>query len=151
MEKNILDDVFNTPDEQIETFMDVLKSNNVVADNRFSGTPDQIEAPELIDQTSGFIRIQHGYHGEDYVWHISAFHRQKQFKVSIERVCYAIAKVMNTVIPQTTEVKMWLPMKDWEIDEITFKAMGLKSAWNITAQNLNKLTAEVFVVLNTLV
>lgn len=154
MENNILDDIFNTPEEQVETFMEVIKP--LVTDpNSFSrvtdGKPDQIAAPSLVDQVSGWIRIQHGWHGEDYVWHISAHHPKKPFRVSTERVVYAIAKVMNDVIPQTTEVKIWLPMQDWEIQETTFKAVGLASVWSITDDILNKLNLKLFDVLGTLV
>ncbi|NDC22605.1 MAG: hypothetical protein EBZ49_00520 [Proteobacteria bacterium] len=154
MEKNILDDIFNTPEEQVETFMEVIKP--LVTDpNSFSrvtgGQPDQISAPSLVDQVSGWIRIQHGWHGEDYVWHISAHHTKKPFKVSIDRVVYAIAKVMNDVIPQTVEVKIWLPMQDWEIQEITFKAVDLASSWNVSEESINKLNLKLFEVLGTLV
>jgi hypothetical protein len=154
MEKNLLDDIFNTPEEQVETFMEAIKS--LVADpgdysRVVSGAVDQVSAPELVDQQSGYIRISHGHHGEDYVWHISAFHPKKPWRVSIDRVVYAIAKVMNGVIPQTIEVRIFLPMADWDLQEITFKAMGLSVAWNVNGTSIAKMNLKLFEVLNTLV
>jgi hypothetical protein len=149
----ILDDIFNAPEEQVETFMEAIKPS--VVSPEFSrmaqDRPDQISIPELAEQVSGLIRIQYGYHGEDFVWHICAPHPPRPFKVSDDRVIYAIAKTMNAVIPNTVEVKIWLPMSDWEVREFTFKAMNLKACWNISGKELEQLNIKLFEVLNTLV
>jgi len=150
---NRLEDIWNTPEEDVETFMEAIKP--IIGDspdyNRIvSGKPDEIQAPELTEQISGDIRIQHGWHGQDYVWHIAA-NPKKPFRVSDERVIYATAKIMNDTIPQDVRVNIWLPFQDWDIREFTFKAFGLEEKWSITEKALEKLVANLFEALNTLV
>lgn len=154
--EDILKQVFGQPDSQIQTFMDVIKPN--VTDPNDSevsrivrGTPDQIAAPELAEQRSGFIRIQHGWHDQDYVWHVSPWHERKPWKVALERVVYACAQVMNSVIPKSTDVRIWYPHNDWQIPEITFKAIALRAQWNVRDEHLQKMTDKLFEILNTLV
>lgn len=153
--KNILDDVFNTTEEDVETFVEaigpLIGESDDYSRRVASGKPEQVQAPQLVEQTSGFIRIQHGWDGSNYVWHISAWHHQRPFKASIERVMYAIAKIMNAVIPQSVEVKIWPPYQDWDIQEITFKAMDLDDHWSITKKSLDEMNLKLFEVLNTLV
>lgn len=151
--QNILDQVFSTPEEEVQTFMDVIKESVEEADAMrevVDGKKADIKAAELRTQQSGYIQITHGWHGEDYVWHICPFEKRKPWKASIERVCYATAQVMNEVIPQEIEVKMWLPYADWDIKEITFKAIGIAECWNVQEKDLRRMTLRLFEVLNTL-
>lgn len=153
MDKSILDDVFGKTEEEVETFMDAIKSQ-VTAPDKYSrmaeDRPDQVSAPELTDQISGDVRVQSGFHDMDYVWHISC-NPKKKWKGSIDRICYAIAKTLNDVIPQTVEVKIFLPYADWDLQEITFKAIGLRDCWSITDQVITDLNLKLLQVLNTLV
>jgi len=161
----LLDDVFGAPEEDVETFMDLLSSNEVVvnkgapsmesiARSAAEDRPDQISYPVLVEQLSGLIRIQHGTHGEDYVWHIAPYHPKKHvvnYKVSVQRVVYAIAKIMSEGLPSHIQAKIWLPYADWEIQEITFKAMGLNNEWSVNAKTIDAINLKIFETLNTLV
>jgi len=156
VDRNLLDDVFGKSEEQIETFVEAISDaitdpNKDDIDKIKSGEPDKISAPEFIDQTSGFIRVSHGWHDADYVWHIAPNHIKKPFKISAERVVYGIAKVMNEVIPQDCEVKIWLPYADWDIQEYTFKAMDLRSHWQVSEEAIGKMNLNLFELLNTMV
>lgn len=156
-EKNLLDDIFNTTDDEVETFMDAIAP--LVKDAQkddlgkiAKGEPEQISAPEsLIDQVTKFISIQHGWHDKAYVWHFAPSHPKKPFKYPLDRVVYGIAKAMNDVIPSNVEVKIWLPYADWDIQEITFKAMDLKDEWSVTDAIISKLTEGLFEILNQMV
>jgi len=157
-DEDILKRVFETPEKDVETFMEAMKPNDPnnsreerFHDPRIGGKPDQIKAPELSDQKSQLIRIQHGWHHEDYVWHICPWHHKKPWKVTLERVIYATAQVMNQTIPHNVEVKIWLPMRDWEIPEVTFKAIGLSHQWNVNDKAIGEMNLKLFEVLNTLV
>ena len=116
-----------------------------------SGKTDTVKAPVLIDQISGKIRIQHGSDSDDYVWHISTTDYRIKWKVSEERLIYALAKTMNEVIPPRIKVNIWRPMSDWDIQEYTFKAFDLQNEWSVTRKDIEKLTVKLFEVLNTLV
>ena len=157
-EHNILDDIFKTPEEDVETFMDVLKDKEVAVtktnewDRAVSGRPDErLKEPRLGTHISGHVKIECGWHGSDYVWHLCSVHPKKQFKVSMERVSYSIAKVMNSIIPSSITVNFFLPYADWDIQEYTFKAIDLEHEWSITDEALGKVRVELFEILNTLI
>lgn len=148
-DEDLLRNLFKKDEEEVETFMEVIKDR--VHDPRVGGDPDPISAPELTDQDSNFIRIQHGWHHNDYVWHIAPRSERRPWKVSLERVVYACAQVMHPVIPQNVEVRIFLPMKDWQIPEVTFKAIDLKLQWNVERRKLEKMLDQLFEVLNALI
>lgn len=163
--KSLLDDIFSAPEADVESFMDLLEANEVVV-NKGAATmesiarsaaedrPDQISYPELIEQTSRQIRIQHGIHGEDYVWHIAPHNPKRHvtnYKVTVERALYAIAKIMSEYLPAHIQAKIWLPYKDWDIQEITFKALGLNEEWSFDKKLIEKINLKLFETLNTLV
>jgi hypothetical protein len=155
---NILDDVFSTSEKDVGTFMDAIKEaiakdvDESDLERIKSGKPQGIKAPEnLTEQVSGFIRIFRGWHENDYVWHISPAHSKRSWRVSIERVIYAIAKTMNETIPSRVEVKIWKPYADWDIKDITFKAINVRSEWSLSDEDMNTITIRLFEILNTLV
>lgn len=157
--ENILEQVFATPEEEVQTFMDIIKESVSEHDDNASGkgleevingNVAQIGLADLLTQKSGWVQIGHGWHGDDYVWHICPSHPKKPWQVSTERVCYAVAQTMNKVVPQETEVKIWLPYAEWEIKEITFKAIDLKKCWNVDDKSIRQMTIKLFEVLNAL-
>ncbi len=147
---DILKKVFSTSEEDVETFMDVVKTDTDLS-SEYSGKANQITAPKLRDSLTKLIRIQHGWDGDDYVWHIAPAHHKRPFKVSIDRVVYTIARVMNETVPETVEVRIWLPSPDWDIPEITFKAFDLAMEWSISEKSLEKILDGLMDVLNELV
>lgn len=156
--EKLLDDIFETPEENIDLFVGVLKDKEMLVDpeddgvtRMTEGRPDQVAPPLLKDQIAGGVRIQHGWHGDDYVWHIGPNDARRSWKVSNDRVAYAIAKCMNEDIPESIEVKIWLPYLDWEIKEITFKAINLKDEWSISDSIIEQMTLRLFGVLNALI
>jgi hypothetical protein len=155
-EKNILDDVFSRSEEELETFMEAVKENIGQDDmgdfhSKFDDKEIGAETPDYITQESGNIRITHGWHGTDYVWHMSTKHPKIPFKVDAKTMLYTVAKTMNDTIPSSVEVKIWLPLADWDIQEYTFKAVDLKSSWQITQKAIEALNLKLFNVLNTMV
>lgn len=153
-DEDLLRDLFKKEEEEVETFMDAIKENvheDRVHDPRVNGAPDQISYPELVDQHSNFIRIQHGWHHEDYVWHIAPRSERRLWKVSLEKVIYACAQIMSPAIPPEVQVGIFLPNREWDIPEITFKAVGLKSQWNVQKKTVESLVDKLFETLNALV
>lgn len=160
IEKNLLDDIFSTPEEDVGYFMDRLAANEAFgnidaetqeafASSAASDMPDKISYPQLVEQKSGNIKIDHGPVDQDYVWHIG-HHPQRHYKVSVQRVVYAIAKIMNESLPAHVQAKIWKPYSDWEIKEITFKAISLNSEWYVDAKYIERINIKLFEVLNTL-
>jgi hypothetical protein len=157
--QNILDEVFGAQPEQIETFMDAIQEavqndlRGMAADDvdRIrGGQPDRIQVPEQVEQVLGFVRVARGWDGSDYVWHFAPARNQRPWKVEVGRVVYAVARVMNIYIPSSVEVKIWLPYQEWDIKEVTFKAMGLRSIWNVGQQDIDRMSVQCLEVLNTL-
>jgi hypothetical protein len=156
--KSVLDDVFKAPEENVETFYDALKGaiqegvQRSDVERITSGKPEAVkDSHSYVLQTSGFIQIDHGWHNEDYALHIRPITTRKPWRVTTNRVIYAIAKVVASTIPNHVEVKIWPPQPAWEINEITFKAIDLKSEWSVSTHDLEKMVAKMFEVLNTLV
>jgi hypothetical protein len=150
--------VWGQPDEvdegQLETFGDSSELGHIGMSeysDKFSGEPDQISIPELWDEIKGQILIRHGWHGSDYVWHICTTHHRLNFKISEENLLMLCAKTMSKFIPESVEVKIWLPLADWDIQEYTFKAMDLKSAWQVQEKHIAEINTKLFEVLNTAV
>lgn len=151
-ERSLLDIFFSEQEQNAETFADVLKREGILIDpeaqGRFSDDrPDQIKTPEFKDQMSGFVRINHGWHNEDYVFHIS-HHPKRPWRASTDAMIRLIAQTMNTVIPNNVQVKIWKPYGDWDIAEITFKAFSLREHWAITDKVMDDLVLELFELLN---
>jgi len=160
-EHNLLDDIFNTPEKDVETFMDImdgaiqesgseLRPEKTDISRIRKGKAEAVSAPRFVEQTSGWVTISHGWDGADYVWHIAPARTSKTWKVSLQRVLYAIIKTMNDTIPQSVKVDIFPPYSDWDIKEITFKAYGLDYTWQIGKKELNALNLKLFEVLNTL-
>lgn len=160
--RNILEDIFSTPEEGVEQFVDALDellsdralptSDESTLRQLVSGKPDKVQAPkDLTHQVSGFIRIFSGWHNDDYVWHMEPAAIKRPWKVSMNRVIYAAAKTFNEVIPKHVEVLIFEPPYDWEMKTLTFKALDLAHVWSISDSDLEKLTNELFGVLNPLV
>ena len=94
--------------------------------------------------------IEHGWHADDYVWHIEPAPK-RAFSVSMDRVLFAITRTFNTVIPSNIKVDVMLPFADWDRKIITFKAFALDQCWNVSESDINRLVVHVFKVLNTLI
>jgi hypothetical protein len=154
--RNLLDDLFSQDEREVETFVDVIKALDLVIDpdvvsQLASDRPEKIAIPEFADQTSGGVRINHGWHDQEYVWHISPAQMRRPWKVSTERVIRTIMVIMNPIIPNHIVVKVWPPKAEWEIPEVTFKAYELKGEWCITDRAIENLNIELFKTLNELI
>jgi len=157
--KNILDDVFKKPEPEVRYFSEVMRTpvssgakkvRKSWAAQAASGKTDSIKAAVFTRQISGGVAIDHGFDGSDYVWHIEPGPR-RQWKVTMDRVIYAIAKTMHGVIPDNVKVNIFKPYLDWEVKVVTFKAHGLGDCWNVTPKDITDLTLRLFEVLNPLV
>lgn len=159
-DKNILDDVFGAEEEDVSSFADAILGTKIEKGTALDGenasklqqaTPDQVQGPTLMFSRNGYIEIAHGWHGEDYVWHIKPWHPKKQYRVTMKRVLFAIAKAMNEKIPDHIVVDVFMPDQKWEIPEVTFKAKGLLNEWAIKNDDFPELNEKIFEVLNGLV
>lgn len=158
--KSPLDDLFETPDKDVDTFMDtlqdVLKDGNPRLEKGFvrklvSGEVDRVKAPKPLKPClSGFVRIFHGWHRNDYVWHIEHAAIRRPWKTPIDRVIYTIAKIMHANLPDV-EAKIWPPLPDWELKTVTFKALDLNSYWNFSESDIQKINEALLDSLNKLV
>ena len=116
------------------------------------GTVEKVHAlgSYLTTEVVGNVKAEHGWVGDDYVWHFTPNTRSGGWAVSVDRVITAIVHTMNLVIPQTVMVDIFKPMLDWEIKLITFKAKNLREVWNITKEDLESLLESIFGVLHGL-
>jgi hypothetical protein len=172
MSKNLLDDIFNAPEEDVKTFSDIVKekfpeeteldkreASNLASDQAdatklASGEPDKAKYDaDLVEQISGFISIKHGWHGDDYVWHFDAIHPKKPWAVREERILYAIAKTLREFIPQETRINLHPPLNYMEVtvSEYTAKVLDIRHAWNVRKEDFERATVRLFEVMNTLV
>jgi hypothetical protein len=159
---NVVKDILHTSEEDVDTFASVIEGTMDGSDNPViekdvirklvSGQPDRVTGPkDLTESVSGFIRIFHGWHDNHYVWHIEHAAIRRPWKVSSDRVLYAIAKVSSAHIPERIEVQMWNPSVDWELKTYTMKAMNLRSDWSFREESISDLNKHLFEALNTLV
>jgi hypothetical protein len=145
---NLLDEIFDAKEEDVETFADTIN----MGEHKFA-------AKEIarVKKTSEFrtsrqknVEITCGYHESDYVWHIKPWHPKKPWAVSIDRVVYAIAKILHSLIPHDIQIDTFLPESTWEIKEITIKAYGAMNHWSLREEDFQKVTGQMFEILNTL-
>lgn len=151
-----LESFFKASEDDVGTFVDVIKEeggDHLVAGSRkiAAGKPDQVRAPKRFRESlSGFIRIFHGWHDMDYVWHIEHAAIRRSWKVSTNRVIYIIAKIMHDSLPDI-EAKIWPPQLNWELKTITFKALNLKGEWSFSEDIIEKINRDLFDTLNKVV
>lgn len=161
MSKNLYADIFNAKEEDVKTFAEVMKLHNAEKpgtpgiskkgiDSVMSGKTARVAIPEFVKQESGMLMFEHGWMQEDYVWHIQP-RSGRPWKVSQERVLFAIMKTMDTVIPRTMRVNLYPPDEDWDIKAYTVKVLGLRAAWNVPDSDIHRLTEKLFNILNSLV
>lgn len=158
--KSVLDDVFARPEKEVKYFVGVmaapvedmtkLGAKGTDIERITSGQPEKVRAAVFAQQVSANVQIEHGWDGDDYVWHIEPAQRRK-WASSVDRAIYATAKVMSGVIPDTVKVNIHKPYLDWEIKVFTFKALGLKRCWNVSKADIDVMNLRLFKVLNTLV
>lgn len=146
--KLALEDIFKATEEDAQAFSELMQKSDY--DAMVDGKSLDVEPPKFIYQESPTVRIQHGYHGADYVWHISAHHPRRPWKVPLRRVIYAIAQTLNQYIPSSVSVDITPPAMDWEIKEVSVKAHKIRDCWNVRNEDLEKGTHDLFRVLGTL-
>jgi len=157
-----LENLFSPSQADVETFVDVL-TEKIGAEYEtrphegnllrkvVSGEPDRVFFPKMLsEQISGFVRIFHGWHDDDYVWHIEHASIKRPWKVSIERVVYMVAKTMHDNLPDV-EARIWLPQGDWELKSISFKALGVSGEWSFHEEDVARINAKLFEILQPLV
>lgn len=154
-----LESFFKTSDEDVGTFVDVLKQHmGDVKDNDLSfsrrlldGKPDKVSAPKRFQESlSGFVRIFHGWHNNDYVWHVEHAAIRRPWKVPLNRVIFIIAKTMHDALPDI-EATIWPPQANWELKTVTFKALNLSKEWSFSEDTIEKINARLFEALNKVV
>lgn len=159
-EPSPLDDIFGSPVDA-EEFADalysipdlILESNESIALVRklSKGEPDTVIAPKpLAQEVTSFIRIIHGWHNNDYVWHIEPASIRRPWRIPEDQVLYAIAKIMNSSLPEI-EAKLWLPEGSWELRTITFKAIDLSNNWAFDSYMITNINGKLFEALNKIV
>jgi len=161
MSKNLYADIFSAPEEDVRTFAEVMKLHNKekpkgisVSQSGFDevmrGKVERVSVPVFTKQESNTLSFEHGWSGEDYVWHMQP-RSGRGWKVTDERVIFAVMKTVDTVIPRTMHVNIYPPNLDWDIKAYTVKVLDLRVAWNVPEADLKRLTEKLFDVLSTLV
>jgi hypothetical protein len=154
-----LESFFKTTDEDVETFLDVLKGHMGTPGGQglditrklMAGKPDKVSAPNRLKSSlSGFVRLFHGWHNDDYVWHIEHASIRRPWKIPLDRVIYIIAKTMHSCLPDI-EVTIWPPQLDWELKTITFKALNLRQEWSFNEDIIEQINNRLFEALNKVV
>jgi hypothetical protein len=145
---DLIEEVLKASDEDVEFFSDIIAKNiGKFSDNEKYRIASTAKFKEEIQKA---VRIHHGNHEEHYVWHVSPAHPKKPWAVAIDRVLYAIGKVLNDSMPNEIVVDIYLPDKRYDMNEITVKANGAMSHWSMKERDFHKITGKLFEVLNTL-
>ena len=146
-DSKLLDQVFKAKEEDVKYFSDIIATEEYSEEKTYGIK----STASYKDETQNLIGIVHGYHEDNYVWHIKPVHGKKPWKVSMQRVVFAIGKVVSTLLPQDLMLDVFLPQETWDIKEITVKANNVKEHWAVRESDLDKVTGQFFEVLNTLV
>lgn len=148
-DSSILDQIFEAKEEDLETFADIVGAGAPAF------TANEVfrlkKTNNYRTERQKFIEITHGTHEDDYVWHVKPYHEKKPWAVNMDRIIYAIAKIVVEYLPDDIPVKTFLPAPEWEIEEITIKAQDANINWAVTEEDLQKMTGQLFEVLNTLI
>lgn len=153
--KDILDEIFGLKEEDAETFFDLVSKETKDKKPEWLGTEaDTLQTKQtamFMEQSHKFIKITHGYHDSNYVWHIAPSHPKKPWKVPMPKIFYAIGVVLNKHLPKSVIIDIYPPQVGWEMKEITIKANNVLDLWNVTKDDLAVVTGQLFEVLNELV
>lgn len=150
MSKKYLDIVNGTSEEELDSFVDTFETPEAM-DGFDPNAETGGMTPELKEETVGKIKINHGPHGDDYVWHISPHHPKSNFTQPADNIFRLCATIFKSLIPESIKVDVFPPKQDWEIKEWTFKAHGLMDCWQITQNEINKTNTELARVLSLVV
>ncbi len=148
---NILDDIFKAEEKDVETFADIVKINQ----KEFA--PNEVlklkKTNNFREDVQKRLNILHGTHERNYVWHIRVAHPKQDWAVSIERVVYAIGKILNEGIPHDILIDIFPPKVHYgvEVKEFTVKANNALDHWSLSSQDFDRITGQFFEVLDTLV
>jgi hypothetical protein len=144
---SLLDQIFSAKKEDVETFSEVFKKEGITDQESFRLK----KTAEMKVESQKYITINHGKHEDNYVWHIQPTYPKKPWAVSIDKVLYAIGRVLNEYLPTDIMIDLHLPSSEWKIEEITVRANGALTHWAVTDAMLATVTGQFFEILNTLV
>jgi len=150
----LLEDLFKITEEDSESFVEHVKKFTHTKEDELlskiiSTDADQVEPQAFIIHQSGKIKIEHGPHGDHYVFHISPLGNSK-LRCSEELFIHSIAMIMNKTIPSSIMVDIFLPQSDWDIKEYTFKAINFTGDWRFNPECINKIIGNLLTGLNAI-
>lgn len=142
---DVLARIFGLSEQELNQFTDVIKKE---INEKPLSTENPFKADTIIQK---YIKIVHGWNGDNYVWHISPSHERRPWKYSDGRILYAIGYVFNEVMPKSQIFDVYPPDPDWKLKEITYKGVDMKLNWSVTENDINKLNIRLLEVLSALV
>ena len=120
----------STQDEEEDTFSKYIeKEKEKLVEDDFADRLQekaQVTPACFVKQEQGKVRITHGYHADDYVWHIRPISTRKTWRVPDLEVLRTCARVFNNYIPPNIYMDVFPPNDQWEIKEVTFKGLAFK-------------------------
>lgn len=147
---NILDKLFSTSVEEIETFTDLV--DKVAAQKITENEMLRLKkTSNYLVETQKLITITHGQHDNNYVWHIVPAHEKRPWRAPIKEVLYTIGVIINKYLPRDVMFDLHRPSENYGIKEITVRANGILDHWSVQDADLQKVTGRFFEALNTLV
>lgn len=150
--KGYLDIVNHSTEDDIDMFVDTFEAPKEMGGEEFD--PDAETGgmiPEFTEVVYDKIRINHGVHADDYVWHISPHTPKSSFTQPPDNIVRLCATIFSQLIPSNIQVDIFPPPGDWEIKEWTFKAHGLNDCWQVQPGDIEKTNIELGRVLSIIV
>lgn len=146
---DLIDEIHKASDEDVQYFSDII--GNVGKEFSFNEKYRLNRTAKFKEEKQKLIKIVHGTHESHYVWHISPLHPKRPWAVSMDRIRYAIGKILNDRVPHELVIDIFLPDASHDIDEITIKANDAANHWSMSDREFQRITGQFFDVLNTLV
>jgi hypothetical protein len=118
--------------EQMDSFIQTLEEAGIVQ----TDVPEQEQikpTAKMKEENIGIWEFQYGTHEEHYVVSFWPFHHSRNISTKIDHkkgnVVMAIIQTLQTVVPDTMQVKISMPIEDLELRVFTVKVLGAAASF----------------------
>lgn len=141
-------------------FFDALKQTGIVHEQpanfdaaleRAKNTEDksgtmgvELEAEMKVIENQ-LVRIEYGVYQKNYAIHITPVNDKKNLRTDdqVKRAIEETAKILNSTVPYTMRVNIFMPRPDWKKKVISFVIENAASTWNFDQKKVESRIPDI--------
>jgi hypothetical protein len=128
--------------EHADSFFSTLQAAGIIQEAPLKDLDEQkVEADAAMRKVENKVLcVEYGTYQANYAIHITPTHPQKNLKsqADVERALWELVKILHDYVPQTVQVDLFLPRKDWQMKVISAVIKDWEQAWALDIKKLEE-------------